>query len=99
MISALRRSHFPSHKYKDLGLELGLHYNTLSDIEANNPRKVEECLKECLAKWLSEVDSVYEKGKPTWRALVGALEKIGDRGVACCITSELVETDIHETLI
>ena len=82
MKRALRNGHFPSYRYKYLGLELGLHYNTLSEIEANYPRDVEECLTKCLAKWLSEADSVYTKGKPTWRALVRALEEIGEGGVA-----------------
>ena len=82
MKRALRDGHFPSHRYKDLGLELGLHYNTLSDIEANYSRDVEKGLTECLAKWLSEADSFYTKGKPTWRALVTALEEIGEGGVA-----------------
>ena len=82
MKRALRDGYFPSHRYKDLGLELGLHYNTLSDIEANYSRDVEKCLTECLAKWLSEADSVYKTGKPTWIALVRALEEIGERGVA-----------------
>ena len=93
MKRALRDGHFPSHRYKDLGLELGLHYNTLSDIEANYPRDVEKCLTECLAKWLSEADSVYKKGKPTWRALVRALEEIGESRVGYHIT-KLVKTDI-----
>lgn len=82
MKRALRNGHFPSHRYKDLGLELGLYYNTLSDIEANYSRDVEKCLTECLAKWLSEADSVYKKGKPTWRALVRALKEIDEGGVA-----------------
>ena len=82
MKRALRDGRFPSHRYRDLGLELGLHYNTLNDIEANYPRDVKKCLTECLAKWLSEVDSVYKKEKPTWRALVRALEEIGEGGVA-----------------
>ena len=93
MKSALRDGHFPSHKYKDLGLELGLHYNTLSDIEANYSRNVKMCLTKCLVKWLSEADSVYKKGKPTWRALVRALEEIEESRIAYYIT-KLVKTDI-----
>ena len=94
MKSALRDGNFPSHRYKDLGLELGLHYNTLSHIEANYPRNFKMCLTKCLVEWLSEVDSVYKNGKPTWRALVRALKEIGERRVAYHIT-KLVKTDIH----
>uniref|UniRef100_A0A1X7UCW6 Death domain-containing protein n=1 Tax=Amphimedon queenslandica TaxID=400682 RepID=A0A1X7UCW6_AMPQE len=48
----LRDGHFQTIKWFDLGLYLGLSYNDLKTIEHNYPRDTEQCLTECLAKWL-----------------------------------------------
>ena len=64
-------------KWKELGLSLGLHHNTLEKIKEScrgNPRT---CLLECMAAWLKGEDKVREKGGPSWSSLATALEEIG----------------------
>ena len=85
--TALKNGHFSSEKYEDLGLELGLYYDTLAKIEANNPRDVDKCLRKCLVKWFERVDGVSNKGEPSWRSLARALEVIGQKPTADYIKS------------
>ena len=79
---ALKNSHFTSHKWEDLGLQLGLYKLTLGVIEANNPRDVDACLRECIAKWLQRADGVDNKGRPSYVTLAKALEEIGQKNTA-----------------
>ncbi|XP_019854920.1 PREDICTED: uncharacterized protein LOC100638688 [Amphimedon queenslandica] len=50
----LKDGNFQTIKWFDLGLYLGLSFNDLKTIEHNYPRDAEQCLTECLAKWLKE---------------------------------------------
>ena len=56
--------------WKDIGLELGLQYDTLKIIGQNTPNKVEDCLKDVLDKWLKL------NPKATWRMLEVALTNV-----------------------
>ena len=68
----LKDKNFQTIKWFDLGLHLGLSYNDLKTIEHNYPRDAEQCLTECLAKWLT--DDI----KATWDKLAIAAGKVGD---------------------
>ena len=78
VLSKLER-HFSKAKWKKFGLKSGLHYNTLTIIQANNankPEPVEECFRECVACWLKRKDDVDEVGEPTLQRLADIVEKI-----------------------
>ncbi|XP_019861422.1 PREDICTED: uncharacterized protein LOC109589877 [Amphimedon queenslandica] len=74
ILTHLKKGHYPSSNWKELGLKLGLYDNTLSTIESNYS-KVEDRLRECLAKWLQRADGVDAKGGATWTTLINALEQ------------------------
>ena len=58
----LKDGNFQTIKWFDLGLNLGLSYNDLKTIEHNYPRDAEQCLTECLAKWLMEdIEATWNK--------------------------------------
>ena len=82
IIEALKQSHFPSHRWSPLGLQLGLLQPTLSDIRAKYRDDPENCLQECLTLWLSKADKVTESGGPTWDSLSSALRKLGENATA-----------------
>ena len=64
-----------------LGEALGLSYPKL--------KRMTNILDEMVAAWLNREDDVLNtSGEPTWRRLVEALEKIGQRGVAEDIKKE-----------
>ena len=69
----LKDGSFQTIKWFDLGLNLGLSYNDLKTIEHNYPRDTEQCLTECLAKWL------MEDTKATWDKLSIATGKAIDK--------------------
>ena len=56
--------------WNDIGLELGLKYDTLKIIGQNTPNKVEDCLKDVLDKWLKL------NPKATWRILEVSLTNV-----------------------
>ena len=68
----LKDDHFQTIKWFDFGLYLCLSYNDLKTIEHNYPRDAEQCLTECLAKWLT--DDI----EATWDKLAIAAGKVGD---------------------
>ncbi|XP_019862785.1 PREDICTED: uncharacterized protein LOC109591497 [Amphimedon queenslandica] len=82
ILSMLRNSKFDYVKWRDLGLELGLNLIRVNLIENDNPQDTEARLKRTLEIWLNRIDDVDKKGGATWKALVDALEKIGQKPVA-----------------
>ena len=56
-------------KWYDIGLELKIGAASLDAIQEDNPRNVQNCLRDMLKKWLRRCQP-----KPTWGALVEALE-------------------------
>lgn len=82
IIDILKQGYFPDDKWSSLGLNLGLLQPTLSIIETNYKGDVERCLRECLTRWLRQIDNVSESGGPTLDSLASAIKKIGENAVA-----------------
>ena len=59
--------------WRELGLGLGIHYDTLEKIDEEQRGRVERCKRETLAAWLKGEDSAK---KQTWSTLVNAVKKI-----------------------
>ena len=64
----------------DFGLECGLCHNTLKRLEANNPRDVSSCFRECVACWLRREDDVDRRGEPTPQRLAEIRSKFDKEG-------------------
>uniref|UniRef100_A0A1X7TYE5 Death domain-containing protein n=2 Tax=Amphimedon queenslandica TaxID=400682 RepID=A0A1X7TYE5_AMPQE len=77
-------------EWKDLGLSLGLYYNTLEAIEEKCRGNARKCLLECMAAWLKGEDKVRQKGGPSWSSLAAALEKNGANNVASNIRAKYI---------
>ena len=70
--------------WKSLGLELGLLYPSLKNIEVDQHGLVEQCKTEMLAAWLQEQDKASQ---PSWSTLIAALERIGENELARSISN------------
>ena len=68
--------------WKDLGLQLGLLYPTLTDIETFRHYKPNECRIDMLSAWLQQQDNVVQKGVPSWSVLRAALQSMGEHETA-----------------
>ena len=90
IIEALKNSGFGSTRWIDLGLTMGLSYNTLCDIKKTYTNS-SECLMDCLAKWLARRDDVDSKGRPSLYTLAKALERIDEKAAADKIINKLSE--------
>ena len=62
--------------WKDVGLALRLHPDSLNDIEADC-RDVKSCLRETLATWLKQTYDTKRFGPPSWKLLVAAVSHPG----------------------
>ena len=67
-------------EWKRLGLELGLKYSRLQEIEIERHLNVSSCRIDMIAAWLrnSKKDKVMKKGVPTLKQLIQALKNIGE---------------------
>ena len=90
----LKRGNFLNLRWIDFGLALYLHYNTLKTIEADHPRDINSCLRECLVKWLERADDVYKNGGAKWTTLIRALEECGQSTAAEYISKYFGDTII-----
>ena len=68
--------------WKDLGLQLGLLYSTLTDIERFRHYNPSECRIDMLSAWLQQQDNVVQKGVPSWSVLKAALQSIEEHETA-----------------
>ena len=84
----LRKCEFPDRRWFELGLALGLSKRTLDTIKANNPQDVNQCLIECLSKWLERADDVTNKGGATCDALSTAIRAMNEIAVAESLEKE-----------
>ena len=62
--------------WKELGLQLGLFYPTLIDIETYRRGKPSECRIDMLSAWLQQQDNVSQRGVPSWRVLKAVLKSM-----------------------
>ena len=76
--------------WKPLGLSLGLYSSTLVTINAEYPGDDQECLRQCLVKWLERADRVDNEGGPRMSSLFAALEDIGEKATADYISKLLL---------
>ena len=67
------------NNWKELGLQLGLLYPSLTDIETYRQRKPDECRIDMLSAWLQGQDNV---GVPSWNVLRAALQSMGEHETA-----------------
>ena len=67
--------------WQSLGLQLGLLYPTLEQIEIDNRSQVEQCKTKMIAAWLKRKDNVLQVGAPSWSVLKAALKRIGENAV------------------
>ena len=90
---ALRRlKDFPCIEWYRLGLELGLHKNTLDTIKADYHHQNHDCFREMLAAWLSWKDQVPSSGGPSWKQLIEALKELGHPSIALTINQSLAKS-------
>ena len=82
VLNLLKRCGFPQRRWKELGLTLGLHKNTLDAIIRNYPGDVSRCLTQCISKWLSRADNVDSRGGATFDSLSDALKSMNENAVA-----------------
>ena len=68
--------------WKDLGLQLGLLYLTLIDIETYRRGRLDDCRIDMLSAWLQQQDNVPQKGVPSWNVLRAALQIMGEHWTA-----------------
>ena len=76
MLYLLKKHNFDDSQYFDLSLCLGLLYITINAIKVQHKASPPNCLHECIAAWLKQVDKAEEKGGPTWYTLIDALRSI-----------------------
>ena len=82
-LQILEKSFFPTPRWLDLGLKLGLFHTTLEAIKVNCRNDVRECLRECLVKWLNRFDHVDKcDAGSTYYALINAVDGIGEHAAA-----------------
>uniref|UniRef100_A0A1X7SYZ3 Death domain-containing protein n=1 Tax=Amphimedon queenslandica TaxID=400682 RepID=A0A1X7SYZ3_AMPQE len=83
VLNLLKRCGFPQRRWKELGLTLGLHKNSL-DVIAENYSKVEDRFIECIARWLSRADNVTvdSKGGATFDSLSDAFKSMNENAAA-----------------
>ena len=75
VINLLVKCGFPQKRWRQLGLKLGLHRNTLGAIAEDNSKE-EDCFIECIARWL------HSKRGATFDSLSDALRSIFEIDVA-----------------
>ena len=78
MQNALKRV----NDWHSLGLQLGLLYPTLEQIETDNNKEVVRCKTKMIAAWLKRQDNVLQVGVPSRSVLQTALRKIGENEIA-----------------
>ena len=84
ILRVLKDGHFQTVKWFDLGLYLGLIHTDLKIIEENYSQDARRCLRECLAKWLT--DDI----EATWDKLAIAVDEVGETSVATYISEIII---------
>ena len=87
ILNLLKRCGFPQRRWKELGLTLGLHKNTLDAIKRDSDT-TNDCLIECLSQWLSRADYVDSRGGATFDSLSDALKSMNENAAADKVDQE-----------
>ena len=66
-----------------LGIKLGLRYQTLENIDTQRRGNVGNCTMDMLASWLKQQDNVSSKNGPTYQQLIESLSKLGENSLVC----------------
>jgi hypothetical protein len=88
IIQLLNQYRFNIVEWNQLGLALGLHFNSISAIEMDS-KNTQQCLMNCLAAWLEQRDSVSQRGGPTMTSLIAAVKSTGNVAVVIGLEKEL----------
>uniref|UniRef100_A0A1X7SRA1 Death domain-containing protein n=1 Tax=Amphimedon queenslandica TaxID=400682 RepID=A0A1X7SRA1_AMPQE len=72
VLQVLRHYKFPEARWFEFGLNLDIPYHTLKAIESANKGDPSNCLRECLAKWLTEGSD----RTLVWQTLANALREM-----------------------
>uniref|UniRef100_A0A1X7THT2 Death domain-containing protein n=1 Tax=Amphimedon queenslandica TaxID=400682 RepID=A0A1X7THT2_AMPQE len=97
VLDTLNEAGFPQEGWNPLGRALGLHgFSTLKAIEDDYPGDVQECLRQCLVKWLERADSVDYEGGPRMFSLFAALKDIRTKVAADYIRKNIIDKDSPE---
>ncbi|XP_019858328.1 PREDICTED: uncharacterized protein LOC109586570 [Amphimedon queenslandica] len=86
VLDALNDGYFPSNKWFQLGLSLGLSNPKLETIEDNYPKNNKRCLQNCLTLWLKE------NIEATWSKLADAVDNTGEKAIAAYIRIRKVQS-------
>ena len=78
------------NSWKPLGLELGITYPTLEEIELKRRECVTECKMDVLACWLKNHNG------PTYQQLIDSLTKLDENALACEIKRKLCKRKCDE---
>ena len=76
-----------SSRYYELGIALRLPLDKLDTVESDESRSA-RALAAVLRIWLRQNYDTKKHGPPTWRKLVEAVDKSGDRALAKAIAAE-----------
>ena len=93
ILEVLKDGNFWTFKWFDFGLNLNLSYNDLKIIERNYSQDAEQCLTECLAKWLT--DDI----EATWDKLAIAAGKVGQTSVAAYISEIIIIYKLEQVIL
>lgn len=89
VLCVLRKHGFATaSQWRPLCLNLGLTYNTLSNIENDYRGQVERQLEEGISEWLRKKYDQRKYDPPSWRVLVKALRNISEIATAEGIENE-----------
>ena len=83
-----------THKWRRLGLALGLKPALLNTIEADNA-SVESRLDRILTKWLNRSYDTRRFGEPSWELLVAAVAHPAG-GSDCALAKKITEENLHQ---
>ena len=70
------------NNWKELGLQLGLHYPSLERIDLEQRGRITFSIMAMLSAWLQIQDDVLQKGVPSWSVLRAALQSMGEHETA-----------------
>ena len=90
VVNILEEHNFCKAEWEDLGLKLGLYQPTLRTIAREFSGNINGAFRRCLSLWLEEKEGVDENGGATWKSLIKAIRKMGNKALADAIEKKKV---------